>query len=269
MSRLDGAAIVTGGGSDNGAAIAHRLAADGAGVLVADADEQAAIRVAREIAARGLRAAPFQMDAAEELDAKWAVAEAERLFGRLRFAVCNARLTDRVAAMALTRGAFENVLRTNLVGTFVSAQAAARAMAQGPAAERGGRIVTISSVAGEAGGTGRVASDASRGGVHALTRVLAAELASFGIRVNAVAPGPSPSARAAERPRQKAARPDVLAPKRDAQRAVLQRHAPPAEIAKAVAWLCSPEALSIAGRVLQVDGAFRAAALRHDPADGA
>ena len=121
-------ALVTGAGSGIGEAVARRLARDGAAVLVADLLADRAERVAAELAAAGHRAAPFAMDVAEEDQAAAAVAEAEARFGPLALAVCNAGITDRVPALEMDRAAFERLVRTNLVGCFVSAQAAARAM---------------------------------------------------------------------------------------------------------------------------------------------
>ena len=260
MSRLAGAAIVTGGGAGIGAAIAHRLAADGAAVLVADINGEAAFRVAGEITNKGGRAAPFVMDVAEEDQAAAAVAEAERLFGRLRIAICNAGITDRSPALEMTRAQFERVIRTNLVGCFVTAQAAARAMVRGAAAERGGRIVTLASVSGQFGGIGRAAYGASKAGIINLTQVLAAEWAPFGVLVNAVAPGPTQVARTAHGPRQKAA---------FLNRMALKRYATPEEIAAGVAFLCSADAGFVTGHVLNVDGGFRSSGVLYDPAEGA
>ena len=260
MTRLHGAAIVTGGGAGIGAAIAQRLAADGAAVLVADINGEAALRVASAITAQGGRAAAFVMDVAEEDQAAAAVTEAERLFGRLRFAVCNAGITDRSPALEMTRAQFERVIRTNLIGCFVTAQAAARAMVRGAETERGGRIVTLASVSGQFGGTGRAAYGASKAGIINLTQVLAAELAPFGVLVNAVAPGPTQVARTAHGPRQKAA---------FLNRMALKRYATPDEIAASVAFLCSPDAGFVTGHVLNVDGGFRSSGVLYDPAEGA
>jgi 3-oxoacyl-[acyl-carrier protein] reductase len=250
-------ALVTGGGAGIGEAVARRLARDGAAVLVADLLPDQAQRVADDLAAAGHRAAPFAMDVAEEDQAAAAVDEAENRFGPLALAVCNAGITDRVPALEMDRAAFERVIRTNLVGCFVSAQAAARAMVRTGA---GGRIVTLSSVSGQFAGTGRVAYGASKAGIINLTQVLAMELAPHGILVNCVAPGPTQVVRTAHGPKQRAA---FLG------RMALQRYAAPDEVAAAVAFLCSEDAGFVTGHVLNVDGGFSAAGVLYDPADGA
>jgi 3-oxoacyl-[acyl-carrier protein] reductase len=187
VTRLSGrTALVTGGASGIGAGICERLAAEGAPVLVADLNLDGAERVAKAIHAAGGRAHPFRMDVTSEADAAEAVEEAEARFGRLRIAVCNAGITDRIPVLEMKLAQFERILRTNLVGCFLTAQAAARAMARGGEAERGGRIVTVSSVSGQFGGTGRAAYGASKGGIETLTKVLAVELAPLGIIVNGV-----------------------------------------------------------------------------------
>jgi 3-oxoacyl-[acyl-carrier protein] reductase len=253
-------ALVTGGGSGIGAGIARRLAADGASVLVVDINSGAATQIAEEIQGQGGTALPFRADVSSEADIAAAVEEAEARFGRLRIAVCNAGITDRCPVLDMTLEAFERVLRTNLIGCFLTSRAAARAMVRGEAAERGGRIVTISSVSGQFGGTGRAAYGASKGGIETLTKVLAVELAPHGILVNGVAPGPTEVARTAHGPRQRAAFLDRMATK---------RYGTPADVAGAVAFLCSDECGFIAGHILNVDGGFAAAGVMYDPAEGA
>ncbi len=254
---MRGTALVTGGGAGIGVGIAQRLAADGAAVLVADLNAEAAARVAGAIVAAGGRAHPFAMDVAVPEQAEAAVAEAEACFGPLRCAICNAGITDRVPVLEMTLAAFERIIRTNLTGCFVTAQAAARAMARGG---EGGRIVTISSVSGQFGGTGRAAYGASKGGIETLTKVLAVELAPLGILVNGIAPGPTQIARTAHGPRQRAA---------FLNRMALDRYATPADIAGAVAFLCGPDSAFMAGHILNVDGGFAAAGVMYDPAEGA
>jgi 3-oxoacyl-[acyl-carrier protein] reductase len=255
MSR---AALVTGGGSGIGEGIAKRLARNGAAVLVADINAEAAERVAAEIIAAGGSAAPFRMDVTQEAEVDAAVAEAERRFGRLRIAVCNAGITDRVPVLEMSLAAFERVLRVNLIGCFLTARAAGRAMARAP--DPGGRIVTISSVSGQFGGTGRAAYGASKGGIEMLTKVLAVELAPHGILVNGVAPGPTQVARTAHGPRQRAAFLDRMA---------VKRYATPEDVAAAVAFLCGEDNAFVAGQVLNVDGGFASSGVMYDPAEGA
>jgi 3-oxoacyl-[acyl-carrier protein] reductase len=197
------------------------------------------------------------MDVAEEDQAAAAVARAQAEFGGLDFAICNAGITDRADALVMPKADFERIIRTNLTGTFVTAQAAARAMvAQG----RGGRIVTLASVSGQTAGTGRVAYGASKAGIINLTQVLAMELAAHGILVNAVAPGPIQVARTAHSPGQRAAFLNHMA---------MQRYGSPAEVAAGVAFLCSGDAGFTTGHVLNIDGGFRAAGVLYDPAAGA
>jgi 3-oxoacyl-[acyl-carrier protein] reductase len=256
MSFRGQVALVTGGGSGIGAATCRLLAGRGAAVLVADLNEAAAATAARQITDAGGRAAPFRMDVAEEPEAAAAVRLAEEQFGPLTIAVCNAGITDRAPAIEMTRMAFERILRTNLTGCFVSAQAAARAMV---AHRKGGSIVTISSISGQFGGTGRAAYGASKGGIINLTRVLAMEWACHDIRVNCVAPGPTQIARTAHGPRQRQAFLSHMA---------MKRYAEADDIARGVAFLCSADASFVTGHVLNVDGGFAAAGVLYDPVEG-
>lgn len=252
-------ALVTGAGAGLGEAIAHRLAAEGAAVLVLDLLADRAGRVAAAIGAQGGRAAPCAADVAEEAAMQAAIAAAEAAFGAVPdIAVCNAGITDRAPALEMPLEAFERVIRTNLTGTFVSARIAARAMLA--AGRRPGHIVTLGSVSGQLAGTGRAAYGASKGGIGMLTRVLAVELAPHGILVNCVAPGPVRVARTAHGPRQEAAFLNHMA---------LKRYGTPAEIAGAVAYLCSADAGFVTGHTLNVDGGFAAAGVLYDPSEGA
>ncbi len=260
MQRFAGRiALVTGAGAGLGEATAHRFASEGACVLVLDLQPERSARVAAEIVAKGGRAEACTADVADEGEMEAAIAVAERAFGTVPdIAICNAGITDRAPALEMPVAAFERVIRTNLIGSFVSARVAARAMIA--AGRSPGHIVTIGSVSGQAGGTGRAAYGASKAGIEQLTRVLAVELAPHGILANCVAPGPVRVARTAHGPKQEAA---FLG------RMALKRYGTPGDIAAAIAFLCSEDAGFVTGHTLNVDGGFRAAGVLYDPSEGA
>ncbi len=184
------AAIVTGGGSGLGKATAESFAAKGTRVAVLDRNVQAAEEVAKAI---GGLAAPC--DVADAASAEAAVAKAEAAHGAARVLVNCAgvgtakRVVGRDGAQPL--GDFETVIRVNLVGTFNMIRLAAAAMARLAPLEGGERgvIISTASVAAYEGQIGQAAYSASKGGVVAMTLPIARELAQFGVRVNAIAPG--------------------------------------------------------------------------------
>jgi 3-oxoacyl-[acyl-carrier protein] reductase len=236
-------AMVTGAGHGIGAAIATRLAADGGSVLVCDIDPDRAAGVAQTITATGAAATAHAVDVRDRAQADAAVAQAVSRFGALDILVNNAGIMDRAPFLDMTDDLWQRVIGTNLYGTFLCAQAAARQMVrQG----LGGCIVNIASNSGIFGGRGRAAYGASKAGIINLTQTMAIELAEHGIRVNAVAPGPTKS-----RPEQgDKPGPSILA------RMPLQRFGTPEEIAAVVAFLASGEASFTTGHVYAADGGF-------------
>jgi NAD(P)-dependent dehydrogenase (short-subunit alcohol dehydrogenase family) len=243
-------ALVTGAGRGIGREIARRLSREGASLAVVDVDGAAADRVAEEIRHEGGAAASFQIDISDpaQVDSLMAAVVAE--FGRLDILVNNAGIGHAKAFLDIPLAEWEQVLRVNLTGTFLCAQAAARVMAR----QRAGRIVNVGSISGERGGTGRAAYGASKAGVILLTKVMAVELSPLGISVNCVSPGPTETdqVRQCHDPATREAYHRLM---------TLNRYADPAEIAAAAVFLVSDDASFISGHILNVDGGFGAAGL--------
>jgi NAD(P)-dependent dehydrogenase (short-subunit alcohol dehydrogenase family) len=239
--------IVTGASRGIGAATARLAAARGYDVAINyRRDAVAAEAVAAEIRAAGGVAETFQADVGDDRAVEDMFALIERRLGRVGVLVNNAGISGGVRAFAaIPPATLREVIATNLLGAFYCSQAAARRMSlsQGGA---GGTIVNISSQAGQFGGNLISPYAASKAGLNAFTLGLARELASEGIRVNAVSPGVIDTGIHA----------DAEAQRREAALASIpmQRAGRPDEVAKAVLWLASEEASYITGTVLAVAG---------------
>lgn len=243
--------IVTGAGNGIGAATAIRFAQEGAQVVCADLDAAAAAAVAAEIAQAGGTAAACAADIrdAASVDAMMAFTLSE--FGAPHAMINNAGRGAQKHFLETPLETLRAMLDVNVVGTFLCAQAAAREMAK----NGGGSIVNFSSHSGLLGSSGRAAYAASKGGVIAMTRVMAVDLAAHNIRVNAIAPGPIDVPRS---------RKQHTGERREAwQRAVpLARYGEPSEVAGAALFLASDDASYMTGQTIAVDGGFTAAGLR-------
>src|SRR5262245_1173007 len=254
VGRLQGqVAFITGAASGIGRGIAERFAAEGATVVIPDVDDKTGTETAKTIGAAGGGKAIFQrLDVTDPKAAAAAVEATLAQLGRLDIHVNNAGVVNRAPFLEYTLPAWQKVIDVNLTGAFISGQASARAMAK---AGRG-RIVNISSISGQQGGTGRVAYGASKAGIISLTQTMAVELGPLGITVNAIAPGPTQVSRLVHGPKQKNA---FLSPM------ALKKYAQPADIAAAAVFLVSDDAGHITGHVLNVDGGFAAAGVLFDP----
>jgi len=243
MSELAGRiALVTGASQGIGRACALELARAGATVALAARNEARLAEVAAEIEAAGGLAAAFALDVASEESIKNGAKAVLDRFGKVEILVNNAGITRDDLMMRMKRADWDDVLSTNLTGTFLLTQALLRQMMK----NRWGRIVNITSVVGRTGQEGQVNYAASKAGLIGFTRSLAREVASRGITVNAVAPGYIETPMTA-----------VLDEKLRAkmvEQIPLGRPGTDSEIAHSVAFLASEKAAYITGHVLDVNG---------------
>jgi 2-keto-3-deoxy-L-fuconate dehydrogenase len=231
-------ALVTGAGSGIGAAVARRLAADGAQVVAADVALEAAEAVAREIDAR-----PLELDVRDERQVAAAMAGLDVL-------VNVAGIGSTTTAPETPLDVWEDVFAVNARGTFLCCKHAIPGMA-----ERGrGSIVNVASVAAIVGLRNRAAYCASKGAVVALTRALAVDHVADGIRVNVVCPGTVDSPWVRRLVEDAGESLDELRTRQPMGRLGL-----PEEIADAVAYLASDAAAFVTGTTLVIDGGLTAA----------
>jgi 3-oxoacyl-[acyl-carrier protein] reductase len=236
-------ALVTGGSRGIGRAIVLRLARQGADVAFSYRGNQAAAdATVAEIEALGRRALAVQADARDPEGADAMVKAVLEAFGRIDILVNNAGITRDDLIMRMSVDAWKDVLETNLFGSFYALKAVTRPMLKA----RGGRIINITSVSGQAGQMGQANYSSAKAGLIGLTKAAARELASRGITVNAVAPGFVLTELTQDLP-------DALKAQ-ITERTPLGRFGEPEEIANAVAFLASDEAAYITGQVLAVDG---------------
>jgi NAD(P)-dependent dehydrogenase (short-subunit alcohol dehydrogenase family) len=234
-------AIVTGAASGIGAATLKELAARGYRVAGIDRNGPGMRAVA---AAAGGGHLALEANVADEEAVVSAFAHAAQALGRLDALVTAAGVAEMTPFMELDAATFRRVYDDNVVGTFLSIREAAKHMAPG------GRICTVASVAGLRGGglSGTAAYAASKGAVLALTKNAARALAERGIAVNTIAPGATMTPMIAHVFADEAHR------RRVESMSAMNRAAQPEEIARAIAFLVSPEASYVDGATLVADG---------------
>jgi NAD(P)-dependent dehydrogenase (short-subunit alcohol dehydrogenase family) len=241
-------AVVTGGLSGIGAAIAARFAAEGARVVAAD------LAAADAPLDAGATVAPLHVDVTQETSTDAMAAAVLAAHRRIDLLVNCAGFGQDIAFLETPVAVLDRIMAVNVRGTFLAAQACGRAMRDAGA----GAIINIGSVSGLAGSSGRAAYGASKGAIVTLTQVMAMDLAQFGIRVNAIAPGPvdTPLTQRVHTPAT-----------RDAwtRATMLRRYGTPEEIAAAALFLASDDASYVTGHILPVDGGFTAAGMDSRP----
>ncbi|MCX7013792.1 MAG: SDR family NAD(P)-dependent oxidoreductase [Candidatus Sumerlaeota bacterium] len=189
MGALDGkVALITGGGTGIGRAIALLFAAEGADVAIAGRRPEPLAATVRDVEARGRRGLAVTCDIGGEQDVVRAVAETADKLGRLDILVNNASVVGQVGPVCdLDLDAWDQAIRVNITGTMLCCREAVRQMKkQG----QGGAIVNVSSNVGRRGFPNRAPYVCSKWAMHGLGQTLALELAKDGIRVNTICPGP-------------------------------------------------------------------------------
>jgi NAD(P)-dependent dehydrogenase (short-subunit alcohol dehydrogenase family) len=243
MSRV---AVVTGGASGIGLGVARRLAADGCAVAILDRNGGAAKAAAHELQSADCQAVAAEVDVTDRpsVDAAFTGIRAE--LGPVAILVTSAGIEAFDPLLDIVPSRWDHVLAVNLTGTFACAQAAAADMVAGG----WGRIVTISSQSAQSGAPNMAHYAASKGGVIALTKALAVDLARHGITVNSIAPSivDTPMARAAEAAGDFPGV-DVIGPM-----VPLGRAGTPDDIAAACSYLCSEGGSYTTGQILGVNG---------------
>jgi NAD(P)-dependent dehydrogenase (short-subunit alcohol dehydrogenase family) len=240
------AALVTGAARGIGLATAKRFLNDGWRVALLDIDAET-LNCTYDALAQGNKVIAICCDVADPSGVAQAFATIAQEFGRLDALINNAGIAIFKPILDLTYEEWSRVLAVNLSGPFLCVQAAAPMMRD----SGGGAIVNIASISGLRASTLRTAYGTSKAGLIHLTQQQAIELASLGIRVNAVAPGPvdTAMAKAVHTPEIRAAYHDAIP---------LNRYGLEDEVAETIFFLCSDRASYITGQTLAVDGGFEA-----------
>lgn len=246
-------ALITGGGSGLGLATARRLLRDGASVALADINTDQLSAALQDLGADEGRARAYRLDVRNASEVQRVVEQVIADFAAINVLVNSAGVSFQGSVLDNPLEAWERVIGINLTGSYLCTQAVARHMSE----RRAGRIVFLASISGQQVWSGRVAYSSSKGGVLALAKSCAIDLAPFGITVNSVSPGPI------ETPQTAALHNQIV---RDAivSATPMARYGKPDEVADVIAFLASDDARFVTGHDLVVDGGLTSAAILYD-----
>jgi 3-oxoacyl-[acyl-carrier protein] reductase len=234
-------AIVTGASRGIGKATALALATEGAAIVVNyTSNSEAAAAVVAEITAAGGKAITIKADVSQSEEVEQLIDETQKNLGRIDILVNNAGITRDTLILRMKLEDWQAVINLNLTGVFLCCKAVSKIMLK----QKGGRIINISSVAGQMGNPGQANYSAAKAGVIGLTKTLAKEFASRGVTVNAVAPGFIETDMTSD-----------LKAEEILKFIPLGRYGKPEEIAGMIRFLAADDAANyITGQVFNVDG---------------
>jgi 3-oxoacyl-[acyl-carrier protein] reductase len=237
-------ALITGGASGLGEAIAHDFVKHGALVAIVDVNADAASRVANDLIAAGGKAIALVLDVSDETQVPKVVAEVAETLGPIDILVNSAGIARLIPFLDVKVEDFDLVHNINVRGSFLVAQEVAKRMVG-----RGGNIINIASASGRRGNYGRTVYGTGKAGIIRMTEIMAVELAEHNIRVNVIAPGPieTPIVAGQMTEEGKKSWTNVVP---------MARWGQPEEIATATSFLASDEASFITGHCLDVDGGY-------------
>jgi len=234
--------LITGAGRGIGKSIALALAHAGSDIVICDVDVEAAQQTQSEIEALGRRALGVKVDVTVIKEVEEMVHLILDKFSKIDILINNAGITKDNLILRMSEAEWDNVLSVNLKGAFNCIKSVSRRMIK----QRYGKIVNVASIIGIIGNAGQANYAASKGGLIALTKSLAKELASRSVNVNAIAPGFIKTAMTDKLP------PDYQKQMLDA--IPLGRFGSPEDVAKVCVFLASSESDYITGQVLVIDG---------------
>lgn len=245
-----GAVVVTGGGSGIGRAIAEQFAHAGEAVIIFDYNKAAAEQVASDLTVAGYRAAAFAGSVSDEADVSAAFDLADSYFNGVKTLINNAGVSGNCPTIELSLAEWQRNIDVNLTGVFLCAREAGRRLIK---ANRPGVIINMASMYGVVAAPNRIAYCSTKSGVVMMTKTLALEWASAGIRVNGIAPGYVHTALTQEL---------IETGRLDAEalnhRTPLGRFGTPEEVADLAWFLASDQSRFITGQVVGVDGGWSA-----------